>query len=265
MALVYADRVKETSVTTGTGTYNLNGTVTGYRTFVAGIGNANTCFYCAENGIDWEVGLGTVTDAAPDTLARTTILASSNGGAAVDWAAGTKTVFCTAPALVLGMLVGNGQIKFPATQNASSDPNELDDYEEGTWTPTLTFETPGNLSVVYSIRTGIYIKIGKLVYLQFSIVTSTFTHTTAAGNMTVTGLPFTSQNTASSENDGALSWAGITKANYTQICTLLAANTALFLFRASGSAQNSAAIAFGDTPSGGTILLHQTITYAATA
>lgn len=95
MAFKNAERVKETSVTTGTGTYNLDGAVTGFRTFVAGIGTTNTCHYCAENGTDWEIGVGTVTDAAPDTLARTTILASSNAGSAVSWAAGSKNLFST--------------------------------------------------------------------------------------------------------------------------------------------------------------------------
>lgn len=98
MALVHADRVKETSTTTGTGTYSLAGAVTGFRGFVAGIGSTNTCYYCAEDGTDWEVGLGTVTDATPDTLARTTVLASSNAGAAVNWGAGTRTLFVTLPA-----------------------------------------------------------------------------------------------------------------------------------------------------------------------
>lgn len=105
MALQYADRVQETSTTTGTGTYSLAGAVTGFQTFVAGIGNTNTCFYCAYDsdgsGIPqggWEVGLGTVTDASPDTLSRTTILASSNAGAAVNWGAGTRRIFCTDPA-----------------------------------------------------------------------------------------------------------------------------------------------------------------------
>lgn len=94
MAHVNADRVKETSTTTGTGTYNLDGASTGFQTFVAGIGNGNTCDYLATNNVDWESGQGTVTDATPDTLARTTIYASSNAGSAVNWGAGTKTLFC---------------------------------------------------------------------------------------------------------------------------------------------------------------------------
>lgn len=94
MALRNADRVKETSTTTGTGTYSLAGAVAGFRTFVAGVGNANQCHYVATDGTDWEVGIGTVTDGAPDTLARTVVLDSSNAGAAVSWAAGTRDIFC---------------------------------------------------------------------------------------------------------------------------------------------------------------------------
>lgn len=92
MALSRADFVQETSTTTGTGTYDLAGAVTGYQTFVAGVGNGAVVRYSATDGTDWEVGEGTVTDAATDTLSRTTILASSNAGAAVNWGAGTKTI-----------------------------------------------------------------------------------------------------------------------------------------------------------------------------
>jgi len=100
MALVVNDRVKETSTTTGTGTFDLAGAATGFQSFVAGIGDTNTTFYAIFNQgtTEWEVGLGTVTDAATDTLARTTILESSNSDAAVDFGAGTKDVFCTLPA-----------------------------------------------------------------------------------------------------------------------------------------------------------------------
>ena len=81
MALVINDRVKETSTTTGTGTLNLAGASSGFVTFVAGIGNSNTTYYAIhEQGTNnWEVGIGTVTDATPDTLARTTVLNNSVG------------------------------------------------------------------------------------------------------------------------------------------------------------------------------------------
>ncbi len=92
MALVIADRVRETSTTTGTGTLTLDGAVSGYQTFSSGIGNSNTCYYTITLGSDWEVGIGTV---GAGTLARTTVLKSSNSNSAVNFGAGTKDVFAT--------------------------------------------------------------------------------------------------------------------------------------------------------------------------
>jgi hypothetical protein len=110
MALVINDRVKETSTTTGTGTFSLAGAATGFETFVAGIATGNTTYYAIFNQgtTEWEVGLGTVTDATPDTLARTTVITSSNSDSAVDFAAGTKDVFCTLPASKAVYLDGSG-------------------------------------------------------------------------------------------------------------------------------------------------------------
>ena len=100
MALVINDRVKETSTTTGTGTIDLAGAETGYESFVSGVGTGNTTYYAIElnSANEWEVGIGTVTDAAPDTLSRDTIITSSNSDSAVNFSAGTKNVFCTLPA-----------------------------------------------------------------------------------------------------------------------------------------------------------------------
>lgn len=99
MALILADRVRETSTTTGSGALTLAGAVTGYQTFSAAIGNANTCYYAISNpGIaEWEVGIGTYATAG-NTLTRTTVLKSSNANAAVVFSAGTKDVFVTYPA-----------------------------------------------------------------------------------------------------------------------------------------------------------------------
>lgn len=97
MALVYADRVKETTATTGTGTYTLAGASTGFQAFSDALSDSDTCYYCVTDDTDWEVGLGTFT-ASGTTLARTSILASSNTGSAVNWSAGSKDVFITVPA-----------------------------------------------------------------------------------------------------------------------------------------------------------------------
>jgi hypothetical protein len=96
MALVLKDRVKETTTTTGTGTYTLAGAVSGFEAF-SEVGDGNTTYYCCTNGSDFEIGIGTYT-LSGTTLARTTILQSSNGDAAVNWAAGTRDIFITEPA-----------------------------------------------------------------------------------------------------------------------------------------------------------------------
>ena len=100
MAFVLNDRVKETSTTTGTGTFDLAGAETGFESFVSGVGDGNVTYYAISNDgtTEFEVGIGTVTDATPDTLARTTVISSSNSDALVNFSAGTKTVFCTLPA-----------------------------------------------------------------------------------------------------------------------------------------------------------------------
>jgi hypothetical protein len=98
MALVLKDRVKETSTTTGTGTFTLAGASTGFQAFSV-IGNGNTTYYtiALQGGSEFEVGIGTYT-LSGTTLSRTTILASSNSGNAVNFSAGTKDVFCDYPA-----------------------------------------------------------------------------------------------------------------------------------------------------------------------
>ena len=98
MAFAIADRVQETTTTTGTGTVVLAGAVTGYQSFAV-IGNTNTTYYTIadQNGANWEVGIGTYYS-GNTSLARTTILASSNANAAVVFTSGIKSVFVTYPA-----------------------------------------------------------------------------------------------------------------------------------------------------------------------
>jgi hypothetical protein len=96
MALVLADRVQETTTTTGTGTVTLAGAATGYQSFAA-VGDGNSTYYTIAGGAEWEVGIGTYT-ASGTTLSRTTVISSSNSGSLVTFSAGTKNVFVTYPA-----------------------------------------------------------------------------------------------------------------------------------------------------------------------
>ena len=100
MALVLADRVKETCSSPGTGTVSLLGAVSAYRSFAVGVGTGNTTYYAIvdQSGTNWETGLGTIGGSGPYTLARTTIYASSNSGSVVNFSSGTQDVWCDLPA-----------------------------------------------------------------------------------------------------------------------------------------------------------------------
>jgi len=109
MALVLSDRIKETTTTTGTGTYTLGGAVSGFETFTANLSNSDTTYYCCTDGTDFEVGLGTFTSSGT-TLARTTIISSSNSNNAVSWSSGSRDVFCTLPGSKAVVLDANGAL-----------------------------------------------------------------------------------------------------------------------------------------------------------
>ena len=121
MALVLNDRVKESSTTTGTGTISLAGASSGFVSFVAGVGNSNTTYYTIfqQGTNNWEVGLGTVTDATPDTLARTTVINTSAGNTTKINFSGTLDVFCTYPAIKTPdmILTTQGDILYASAAN----------------------------------------------------------------------------------------------------------------------------------------------------
>ena len=156
MSVTYADRVQEVFTTTGTGTISLAGAVTGYQAFSSVMANAGTCYYSMTDGTNWEVGLGTYSTSG-DTLARTTVLSSSNGGSAVNWAAGTKSVWLDYPANA--MLVPDG----------------------------ITIQQSGNvISVPYAIIVMSVFSVGAIITAKYtSAVALAAGQTTAAANLVV--------------------------------------------------------------------------------
>lgn len=124
MAFVLADRVQETTTTTGTGTVTLAGAVSGFQSFAA-VGNGNTTFYTIadSSGSNWEIGIGTYTSSGT-TLSRDTVLSSSNSGSLVNFPAGTKNVFVTFPASSTLFALNNQTITssyaIPTGNNASA-------------------------------------------------------------------------------------------------------------------------------------------------
>ena len=162
MALVLNDRVLESSTSTGTGTFTLNGAAAGFQTFSAGVGGSNTTYYTIVNtgsvSSEWEVGLGTL-DAGGTVLTRTTVYKSSNANAAVVFTAGTKNVFVTYPSsksvnyaadssltLTGATITNTGSMTFSGTALRFTG-----DFSNATVTNRLTFGT----STVDS-TTGIY-------------------------------------------------------------------------------------------------------------
>jgi len=133
MALVLNDRVRETTSVVGTGAVTLLGAVTGFQSFST-IGNSNTTYYCISDqaGVNWEVGIGTYTSSGT-TLARTTVLSSSNNGALVVFPAGTKDVFVTYP--VETAVYGGGGGTYPTVQPTLN----LDFANSKTVDPRITF------------------------------------------------------------------------------------------------------------------------------
>jgi len=115
----------------------------------------------------------------------------------------------------------------------------------GTWTPVLTFTTPGDVAVTYATQLGTYEIDGDILTAWFQVQTSSFTFTTASGNMILSGLPIAP--TGSNRNQGPLVFSGINKASYTQVQTDINATSTDIGFFASGMGQVISSI----TPGGG--------------
>jgi hypothetical protein len=138
MALIFADLVQETTATTGTGTLSLAGAAAQSQSFITGIGNGNTCYYTllSGNGTDWEIGIGTVASGSPNTLARTTILKSSNSGSAISLS-GTSAVICSMPAEYMVNAQFSRYVAKTTTYTAVAGDQILADTSSAAWTLTL--------------------------------------------------------------------------------------------------------------------------------
>ncbi|MGB5048445.1 MAG: glycosyl hydrolase family 28-related protein [Caldilineaceae bacterium] len=129
------------------------------------------------------------------------------------------------------------------------------------WTPGITFTTVGDLSVTYTTQTGKSIVVGDVCIAFFTIVTATFTHTTAAGVLRINGLPHAAAATHPDVGSALHAFQGITKANYTQFSPTAIAGTSLGGVAASGSGQAVAELAPADMPTGGSVILRGVLIY----
>lgn len=208
--------------------------------------------------------------ASPTYLTGDLASALGSGSGAVDWVYGNyskytyingakATEVSSTGLSVTGSVSPSQGIAFPATAYASADANTLDDYEEGTWTPTLTCENVGDLSVSYSTQRASYTKIGRQITVHAEISTSAFTHSTALGQVGISGLPFTSSGYFVS----AIEYDGFTSAGYTGITSIAATGQSKLYLDKCGSGVGRAAVVATEFASGGTVILVTTCTYFA--
>jgi hypothetical protein len=240
--------------------------------------------------VGWESGIGGTTNAGSIRVGgnasyygRFSFSPAGNGSVFLDNAyddAGAEVVIRTrtlgtpvqvakfqSTAVTLGtgvnLVMASGQgIGFSATANGSGTTTSevLSDYEEGTWTPSLSFATPGDLSVAYSARTGQYQKVGNKVTVWFQITTSTFTHTTASSYLFMSGLPF-NVGSVTQMDAGVGWWTGVTKASYTDLGLRAESTSATASFAMSGSGQAVSFVNAVDVPTGTTKQFEGQISY----
>ena len=242
-----------------------NATVNNRTKFKTTTTNATTNVYAVPNGSATSAGYSVANNADPTNCSK--IVMATNGSTdtqIISGINGTGTYlplsFYTNNALAMQITTGGiisaagGGIQFPAVQIPSADANTLDDYEEGTFTPTV-----GGTSVTYSSRSGQYIKIGRLVQFQLFIALSGGTP-----NNTIGGLPFTVSNGSDSNYSMGISAyanSGITfAAGKTYPSPYAAINTTTIQYVAGGSNTGVSDVTVANTAS-----FYLTGTYQASA
>lgn len=146
------------------------------------------------------------------------------------------------------------------TSLANSDTSVIDYFSESTWTPAVTFTTPGDLAIVLSVAKGKYLRIKNTVTITFHIFTSTFTHTTASGNLRITGLPFTSKNEANLlRSSGLGTFQAISST--AKLSIINSPNTSYLEVQKSDASAVVANLVAADTISGQNLLLTGELTY----
>lgn len=133
----------------------------------------------------------------------------------------------------------------------------------GSWTPVLTCATPGDLAITYSLQIGAYFRIGDMIVATCQLVTSAFTHTTASGIVSITGLPFTSENVANQWWNGACELSGYTQAGYTSWTAQVRNNSAAANIYVGGSGATAGLAQISSFPTAGTVRIHFTVIYKA--
>lgn len=212
MALVLADRVQDTTTTTGTGNVTLSGSPpAGYQSFASAVGNGNTTYYTINGGSEWEVGIGTYI-AASTALSRDTVLSSSNNGNLVNFSAGTKVVFVTYPAekSVNKDAAGNVNISITGNAATATKANNLNDGTAG----AIPYQSASNVTAFLSAASGVLVGGNPPTFSTAPSLTGT--NFTDIPNAALTNSSVTLGTTAVSLGATSLTLAGLTSVTVTQ-------------------------------------------------
>lgn len=216
MALVLADRVKDTTTTTGTGSVTLSGSPpAGFQSFGAAIGNGNTTYYTISGGSEWEVGIGTYNSTGV-VLNRDTVLSSSNSGSLVNFSAGSKDVFVTYPAerSVNEDASGNVNINITGSAVTATTATNLAAGAAG----SVPYQTAANTTAFVATASGVL--VGGTTPSFSTAPTLTGTNFTAIPNAALSNSAVTVGTTAISLGATSTTLAGLTSVTLTQDPTL---------------------------------------------
>jgi len=212
MALVLADRVKDTTNTTGTGSVTLSGSPpAGFQSFGTAIGNGNTTYYTISGGSEWEVGVGTYNSTGV-VLNRDTVLSSSNGGSLVSFSAGSKDVFVTYPAerSVNEDAAGNVNINITGSAATATQATNLAAGAAG----SIPYQTAANTTAFVATASGVF--VGGTTPSFSTAPTLTGTNFTAIPNAALSNSAVTVGTTAISLGATSTTLAGLTSVTLTQ-------------------------------------------------
>jgi hypothetical protein len=216
MALVLADRVKDTTTTVGTGSVTLSGSPpAGFQSFGAAIGNGNTTYYTINAGSEWEVGIGTYNSTGL-VLNRDTVLSSSNSGSLVNFSAGSKDVFVTYPAerSVNEDAAGNVNISITGNAATATRATNLAAGAAG----SVPYQTAANTTAFVATASGVL--VGGTTPSFSTTPTLTGTNFTGIPNAALSNNSVTVGTTAISLGATSLTLAGLTSVTLTQDPTL---------------------------------------------
>ena len=216
MALVLADRVKDTTNTTGTGSVTLSGSPpAGFQSFGAAIGNGNTTYYTISGGSEFEVGIGTYNSTGV-VLNRDTVLSSSNGGSLVNFSAGSKDVFVTYPAekSVNEDATGNININITGSAATATQATNLAAGAAG----SIPYQTAANTTAFVATASGVF--VGGTTPSFSTTPTLTGTNFTAIPNAALSNSAVTVGTTAISLGATSTTLAGLVSVTLTQDPTL---------------------------------------------